>query len=559
MKFDFSLDKNKRRKILIVEDEELNREILSSFLEEDYDLLLAGNGEEALKVLSEEGADVSLILLDVVMPVMDGFTFMHRQKEIPAIADIPVIVLTSEAGLEIKSLHDGAIDFIKKPYDAPEAIRARIWRIIELSESALMIRQTSTDVVTGLYTDQYFDYYVKSRLESDADLDMVAIRIADYSITRELYGDAFMEQIQHAIGQELLSFGHGIGTLRDEDLIFWCCDHIEDYGPLVKRLGEMVREACHDDGRHLKFGVYTHIDHNLDLHTIIDHAKDSYAGILRDRTKSIAFFDGSVHGRIVFNEKLVQGFDRSLRNEEFKVFYQPKYDVRGDKPVLAGAEALIRWVHPEFGMISPGVFVPLFEENGLIRHLDRFVYQKVVAMLRRLDQELGVKIPISVNVSRVEIFDHGLREFLNGIIADEGIDKDTLHLEVTESAAGHDAEELIRVVNEFHEDGYRIELDDFGSGYSSLTVLGDLALDVMKIDMQLIRGMAKSEKNARLVQSIIGIGKTMGLMTTAEGVENADQVKVLKDYGVDLIQGYYFSKPIPGDEFFDKAKKELAA
>lgn len=562
MTYDFSLKKERKRRLLIVEDEELNREMLSAFLEDDYDILTAENGLEAFQVLSKEDADVSLVLLDIMMPVMDGITFLKRKHEIPALADIPVIVLTSERQLEIESLRLGAIDFIKKPYESAEIIKARVWRIIELSESESMIKKTSVDSVTGLYTAQYFDLYAHARFGSPHPLDMVAIHVPNLALTNELYGDAFDKEVKKAIGGALRDDALGwnvIGTMHNEDTFLICLDHQEDYSLLLTRLHEALKQVHHGNVLRFKLGIYPCIDTSLDLHAIIHRAQDSYLSILDDHTKSIGVYDESMHERTVFEEKLVQDFDRALSCGEFKVFLQPKYDIRGEIPFLGGAEALIRWIHPELGFVNPGVFISLFERNGLIRHLDRYVYAEAVRMIQKMEKELGRQVPVSVNVSRVEIFDKDLMDYLDSLLRSYGIEKKYLHLEVTESAVADDPKELIRVVGEFRDAGYSIELDDFGSGYSSLNMLGDLPLDVMKIDLQLTRSVDKSPKNEQLVRSIVGIAKIMGLTVTAEGVETKEQYRKMKEFGCDLIQGYYFSKPLSENDFFEKARKEFVA
>jgi EAL domain-containing protein (putative c-di-GMP-specific phosphodiesterase class I) len=248
----------------------------------------------------------------------------------------------------------------------------------------------------------------------------------------------------------------------------------------------------------------------------------------------------------------------ALDAHEFVVFYQPKYDIRPERPRLSSAEALVRWRHPELGMISPGTFIPLFEQNGQISALDKFVWAEAARQIALWREKYGVTLPVSVNLSRVDVFDPGLADTLDGIVAEHGLERRDLMLEVTESAYTDNAEQLIQVIRQLRDRGYKIEMDDFGSGYSSLNMLSSIPVDVLKMDIGFIRNIERNDKDLRLVELIVDIASSLKVPVVAEGVETESQLNLLRSARCDLVQGYYFSRPLPAEEFDSILLKEKA-
>ena len=256
-----------------------------------------------------------------------------------------------------------------------------------------------------------------------------------------------------------------------------------------------------------------------------------------------------MHEKEVFSEQLMEDFHTALREKQFSVFYQPKFDIRPEKPRLSGAEALVRWKHPKLGMISPGVFIPIFEENGLIRELDTFVWEEAAAQVRAWKTSLGRSIPVSVNVSRINLYDPQLLETLTGITRNAGLEHGELWLEITESAYTESSKQIVDAVYALKNQGFHIEMDDFGTGYSSLNMITDMPIDTLKLDIQFIRAAFREQMDTRLLRAIIWLAQSLGLPIIAEGVETAEQIFTLRVLGCDYVQGYYFSRPLPSDEF----------
>ncbi len=203
-------------------------------------------------------------------------------------------------------------------------------------------------------------------------------------------------------------------------------------------------------------------------------------------------------------------------------------------------------------MITPDAFIPLLERSGQISALDNYVWKEAARQIAAWRDRYGFTLPVSVNLSRVDVFDANLSSVLDGIVKEYGLDCRDLKLEVTESAYTENADQLIRVIEQLRGKGYEIEMDDFGSGYSSLNMLSSMPIDILKMDMAFIRNIEHNEKDFHLVELIVDIARYLKVPVIAEGVETGAQLKLLKDAGCDLVQGYYFSRPLPADEFEKK-------
>lgn len=263
----------------------------------------------------------------------------------------------------------------------------------------------------------------------------------------------------------------------------------------------------------------------------------------------LIIFDERVREREMYEQRLLNDLRHALDAYEFEVHYQPKYDIQCEPARLVSAEALIRWRHPVLGMIPPDDFVPLLERNGKIEEVDTFAWSQAARQVARWRAQFGVLIPVSVNLSRVDVFDPALEETLDGILRDNGLSRDALKLEVTESAYMENADQLIRVVANLRRKGYVVEMDDFGTGYSSLNMLSTIPIDVIKIDRGFITNMENDQKTEQLVELIMGIAKSLGAKVVAEGVETEEQLSLLKRMGCEIVQGYYFSRPLHPSDF----------
>ncbi len=546
---------NGRRLVLIVDDQVHFRELLAKVLEEKYETIAASDGETALELIREHGDDLSLILLDLQMPGMNGLDLLRILANDQDLKDIPVIVLTSDQNAEVDSLNMGSADFIFKPHMNPAVIRARVDHAIELSEDRSIIHATERDTLTGLYNREYFYRYADQydQHHHDADMDAVVLDVHHFHMLNERYGREYGDSVLRKIGEktrEMVRDEGGIVCRREADTFLIYCPHREDYDLILKGVSSGLTGDNGSDNRiRLRIGVYEHVDRSIDMERRFDRAKMAADTIRGNYLKHIAIYDNDLHEFEIYTERLLEDYAEALAQRQFTVFYQPKFDIRSEIPVLASAEALVRWKHPELGMISPGTFIPLFEDNGLIQQLDLYVWREAAAQINDWKARLGISVPVSVNVSRIDMYDPGLIDTLQGILNEFSLEPEELLLEITESAYTQDSEQIISTVNRLRELGFRIEMDDFGTGYSSLNMISSLPIDALKLDMKFIHDAFRDGKDTRLIEIIIDIAEYLGVPTIAEGVETVDQVNVLRRLGCHLVQGFYFSRPVPASEY----------
>ena len=554
-----------RRLVLIVDDESVNREMLGYMLSNDYDVIYAENGARALATIEENYEKLSLIMLDVMMPELNGFELLQILKRDERFHRIPVIVLTMEKSYEVRSLQLGASDFIKMPYDLPEAVLARVKRTIEMSEDSNIIQTTENDKLTGLYHQEYFFQYAEQydRLYPERSMDALSIDISHFHMINELYGRSEGNAILVKLAQkldEIVREVDGIACRKAADVFLVYCPHQDNYEEILGRIQKAVTE---DDEKYrstvrLKMGIYLDVDKNVDIRLRFDRAKLARDTIHHSFTQIIAFYDDSLHQKNLLSQQLMNEMDRALEERQFRVYYQPKYTITGDEPVLSSAEALIRWHHPTLGIISPGVFIPLFEKNGLIPKLDRFAWREAAAQIDAWREKYGITFPISVNVSRIDMHDPDLIRIFTGIIEEFHLEPTDLLIEITESAYTDHSPRIGEVVEELRALGFRIEMDDFGSGYSSLNMLSQLPIDVIKLDMGFIRNVFGSDKSRQILRLMMQIKNFLNVPIVAEGVETEEQLDFLREIGCDIVQGYYFSKPVEPEEFEKFIEEKMA-
>ena len=539
------------RRILVVEDDLINREILSLMLRDTYDILIAETGKQALELLESDYGTLSLVLLDLNLPDMKGVDILGHIKGNALTARLPVIVMTADQNAEVECLTLGATDFISKPYPKQEIVLARIRRTIEQFEDRDIIRWTERDQLTGLYNREFFYRYAAQHDEyhPEEPTDAIMLDINHFHMVNERYGKEFGDRVLRLVAEKLrakVSDSDGIICRKEDDTFLIYCLHRSDYGQI---LDGVCMQMETDYQIRARMGVYPDVDRGIDMERRFDRAKQAADAVKNSYSQTVGFYDNAMHEKELYLEQLLEDFHTAIREKQFTVFYQPKFDVRPDEPVLCSTEALARWRHPKLGLISPGVFIPLFEKNGLIRELDSFVWREAVAQIRTWEERLGRLIPVSVNVSRIDLNDPPLLKILEKTVDEAGIGRESILLEITESAYTDNAEQIVNVVKTLRESGFFIEMDDFGTGFSSLNMITTLPIDALKLDIQFIRTAFRDRKDTRLLETVIRLAQSLGLSTIAEGVETEEQMLTLKALGCDVVQGYYFSKPLPADEF----------
>ncbi len=539
--------------VLVVDDQEINRDVLGMILEDYYDIIYASDGKEALQKIEENQDRLSVVLLDLIMPEMDGFEVMSRVNGSEQLRRIPIIVLTSEKSAELKALQMGAADFITKPFDMYDVIRARVSRIIELNEGRQLISAAEHDKLTMLYTRSFFFEYANRiyKYHPELHMDAVVINIEQFHTVNELNGFEFGDSILRIIGSEISAFlseTEGIASRVEADRFNIFCKHQDDYQALLDRFQKKMDDVSRNVSIRLRMGVKPW-KADVEPMLLFDRASAACSMVRGNYKTHLMFYSEDMLARELLNRRLLNDLRAAVEEKQFKVFYQPKYRIRCDPPRLCSAEALVRWKHPELGMISPGDFIPLFEGNGQISVVDKFVWAEAARQIADWRDRFGIVVPVSVNLSRADVFHPMLVKTLTGLIEENGLEYKNMKLEVTESAYTDNASHLLDVVNHLRELGFEIEMDDFGSGYSSLNMISSMPIDVLKMDMKFIRNIEHNTKDFRLVELVVDIAKYLNVPVVAEGVETETHLQLLKNADCDLVQGYYFSRPLPAEEF----------
>lgn len=542
------------RTVLIVDDNGVNRGVLRKILSERYEVLEAGDGREALEIVAQRGAGLSAILLDLVMPGMDGFAFLLELRRQYAQANIPVIVMTGEddEDTEIRALRCGAMDFLGKPY-RPQIILARLQNIIGLRETAARVDRVARDSLTGLYNREgFYEQLERLMAERPGDpVEIVAMDIGNFKLVNDLYGEEAGDELIRSVARSVQkSFGGG-GTILarktgDQFLLAFPRGGVD--GQEMWRISQ-TWDCPLDMTLPFRFGIYRPRGSREPVSVMCDNAKLAADSVRGRYDIHAAVYDSSMRRRLVADQKLTEDLEEGLRTGQFQAWYQPKCDPSTGR--IVGAEALVRWKHPEKGILMPDQFVPLFERNRLITRLDCFMWERVCRDLvawRKLGNQL---IPVSVNVSRVDVYQRGLVQWFQDLARRMEIDPAILSLEITESAYSEGQTRLTDTVNRLRKLGFRVEMDDFGSGWSSLNVLTSLHLDGVKLDMRFLRENRSNDRGRsnQFLRNLLEMMADLGLPVTVEGVESAGQAEFLAACGCRSAQGMYFAPPLPREEF----------
>lgn len=544
-----------KRKVLIVEDNEINREILKETLEDDYDVLEAVNGEEGLNILSQYYKDISLILLDVVMPVCDGFEFLSRQKSDSLLASVPVIVTTGNNSQEdeLKCLGLGAVDFITKPYNA-RIVKSRIDSVIKLRESSMTLAAIEKDELTGLYTRQAFYHHARTftHFMTEEKFNVVILDVADFKLINGTYGTKKGNEVLVYLSNAFRYYvKNGLLTRYEVDQLLGLF-HSKvkmDVERINRNINKIAEEAPIPNIR-IKVGIYEDVDTNLSIPIICDRALMAEKSISKDFKTNVAFYTDELNQKQLAQRQMENDFKSAIANREFKVYYQPKYDVNTES--IVGAEALVRWQKTDGTLISPGAFIPLFESDGLVVHLDEYVFESVCQFQKeRMENKLPM-VPISVNLSRASIHFSDVVDRYVDIVNQKQIPFECVPIELTESATLY-SEKILEITNQLVNAGFTLHMDDFGSGYSSLTFLNELNFSTVKLDKSLI-DYIDQVRGKKIVQQAIDLGHGLDMKVVAEGVESKEQRDCLKEMHCDMIQGFYYSKPLKQEDFIEKLR-----
>lgn len=550
------MKKDQCGKILIIDDDSVNRRILSKML--DAQVIEASDGKEGLELARKYSDSISCIMLDIVMPGMNGFEFLEEYSGDEKLKNIPVIVTTgdSDEENEIKALKAGAWDFVTKPYQR-DIIGFRVQNAIKRSQLPALLElkySNDFDSLTGIYNKQKFFEETRIMLDENPDADFAFVRfdIDRFQLINSFFGTDEGNRLLKYIAKQLINFSklyERSTYCRVEADIFCMCSQFKEQ--TADKVCQMAREILKSYNLDYdivpSFGFYVIDDKSLPVETMYDRASLAAKSCKGSYVKYYERYVPSMSDELKREQRIVNEMDAALKDRQFHVYLQPKYNINTN--TVAGAEALVRWIHPEKGMISPGEFIPIFERNGFITKLDFYMWEEVCKLLQGRIKSGKKVFPISVNISRVNLYNPNLPEIIKSLAEKYEVPAEYLNLELTESAYTDNPEALKSIMKRLKKYGFQILMDDFGSGYSSLNVLKDIDVDVLKIDMKFLQHSEKPGRGENIIASVVRMAKWLDMPVIAEGVEEERQVSFLQSIGCEYVQGFYFARPMPVKDF----------
>lgn len=566
------LGTSKKYRALIVDDSEMNREILKEILSDEMDIVEIDNGEDACDYMMNHAKELNIVILDLIMPGMNGFEVLKFMKFKHMMDSLPVIMISAdndEYNIE-KAFDLGVIDFVFRPFSERIVLRRvlttinlfkRQKELIAEIDTQYTVDDRRTDDLTGLDYKQAFFNKVYTHLKSNPydRLLMIAIDIDHFKLFNNYYGwergDKYLKMIAGYMKEFIQMNGGLAGYLGGDDFALLCPNKRDELRKFYDRVIKSGELSDYQVGFSPKFGIYE-IDDNMEpIASIYDHATIALDDAKGDYTRSISWYNKTMYQNVKDEFELLVDVQRGIRDNEFTFYIQPKvnmHDVR-----IVGGEALARWIHKDKGLVAPGSFIPALEQNGFISHIDRIVWDGVCAWQKDWINSGHKALPISVNISRADIFTMDVTGYLLSLLEKYELQQELLELEITESAYVENDSRVSDEIARMRDAGFKVLMDDFGSGYSSLNSLKDMDIDILKIDMKFLRmDFSNMNKGVSILESIINMARAMQIPTIVEGVEEQEQVNYLTGMGCHYAQGFYFYRPMPKEEFIKLLENE---
>ncbi len=556
----------KIKTILVVSERSEVRMKLWDILRNEHFVVEAVDAEQAMQAVEE--IDLNLIIADAPTFFADQCRLLKELEEV----DAPKLLAVTNINMrpeQFQVLFDyGVMDILEWPAEET-TVANRVRNILGLGKLLYPLEQTykaelentkrgifehltRINDVTGIYKRWTFYEHLSEKLKQNPNkqYELMRMDVDRFKLFNDTFGVSEGDRLLRLIGdllrqheRETLSYGY-LGNDH-----FVVCVERGRYSPedVATGLTRILKEHFSGFDFVVRIGIYVITDPTMDATLMCDRAFLALRSIKGAYAKKYAYYDESMRKHLLDEHEITTDMKRALEEGQFVPYFQPQYDFATGK--LCGAEALVRWEHPEKGLIAPGKFLPIFEENGFITDMDINLWEQVCVLVRKWQQAGYTEVPISVNISRRDIYHPELCKVLTDILEKYELTPEFLRLEITETAYMDDAEQLIRVVDGLRAKGFFVEMDDFGSGYSSLNTLKDVPVDLLKLDMKFLSDYDKNSRSGNILRSVIRMTHWLKLPVLAEGVESKEQAEYLRSMGCFLMQGYYFAKPMTAEEF----------
>jgi diguanylate cyclase (GGDEF)-like protein len=560
----------KKHRVMLVDDEPSNLKALSAMLGDEYDILLANDGEEAYEILTAmpDRDDIALIISDQRMPRLTGTELLEKVKSL--MPRTMRIILTGYSDLQaiMDCLNRAEIyRYVCKPFDRDDMMMT-VKRAIEAFELRVRVDQYNKnleyqafhDPLTSLPNRRSLDRDMAAEIATGARLAFVLLKLDRFKAVIAGQGHAFGDQLLLEASKTLASAVAGMqGMVPGSTLYRFDGATFAAMMPRLRDLGQVERftqglldcmhTALDVNGfeyfLNLKIGVSTYPE---DGQTAVELMRNTDAAFSRAKEvagSNVMYYRSEMNVRSARLLQLEQDLRHAVGRNELRLYYQPQVDIASGR--IAGLEALVRWMHPAHGLIPPMDFIPLAETTGLIVPIGEWVLREACEQNRRWIDE-GRDMVVAVNISARQFHHPKFLEMVGSVLHQTGLPAASLELEITESVSVGDMERSIEIMHRLRDMGVHLSIDDFGTGYSSLNYLKSFPLSNLKVDQSFVRTMLQSPDNAAITKTVITLGHTLGMRVIAEGVETQTHLEHLADYKCDLVQGYLFAKPMPVDE-----------
>lgn len=546
--------------VVLADDDPSIRLMVRHVLEsEEFDIVEASDGLEAIKAV--EKYHPALILLDAVMPGIDGFTTCQQIKD-KGFTDIPVMMITGlddDASVE-RAYEVGAIDFITKPIKwavLKHRVKSVVAKVIaERKVKLLAYRDTLTSLPNRLLFADRLEQAIIRCERSRASMALMLVDIDDFKLVNDSFGHDAGDKLIKAVGQLIaksLRRADTIARLGGDEfaVIIEGIDSPEDTISIADNLTTILEHNVRLDDQETytsaSIGIAVYPDDGKDARTLLKNADTAMFRAKENGRHCFQFYKPEMSVNAMERLELENSLKAAFENDEFMIHYQPVIDIQ--KNEIVSVEALLRWQHPDKGMIHPKDFISIVEDSGLIVALGEWLIFSICKQIQ-VWQEAGLTGQrVSVNIAPRQFKEQNLIVLFKQALAEYDIPASSLCVEITESTLIDSIGEVETTLKKLRDMGVQISLDDFGTGYASLAYLKEFPVDLVKIDHAFIAGIPDNREDSAIVDAITGLAHGLNLKLIAEGVENKRQLNVLLNNGCQYAQGYYWSKPLPGDEY----------
>jgi diguanylate cyclase (GGDEF)-like protein len=576
--------------VLVADDNETGRTLSREFLERfDFEVAEAANGAEAVAAFTLLKPD--FILLDVMMPEMDGFEACAALRRLPGGDTVPIVILTGLDDIESisKAYEAGATDFASKPVNWL-VLSHRLRYMLRAKRTLDDLRRSEEQIRLLAYYDgltrlpnrmlclERLNYALEGARRQSRSLAVLFLDLDRFKRINDTLGHTLGDRLLQGVSERLrkvLRSGDTVarGDPRDpnetvarlggDEFIMLLADIArgEDAGKVARRILDALKEPFRLDQHEVfisgSVGISVFPTDGADVESLLKNADAAMYHAKDVGGNGYQFYNTSMNAASMKRLSLENSLRKGLERDEFLLHFQPQ--INAATGAIVGAEALVRWRHPDLGMISPADFIPLAEETDLIVPLGEWVLRSACAQLRAWRQAGHPTLMMSVNVSARQFRRQQIVQAVDQAARGVGLEPRDLDLEITESVLMRNAEDAVSTVSQLKEMGVRISLDDFGTGYSSLSYLTRFPIDTLKIDQSFVRDIGTDPRDAAIITAIIAMARGLGLEVVAEGVETQEQRAFLMQRGCLLMQGYLFSRPVPADRFLALLEGEPAS